>query len=130
MLPDVDSFASPWSPQTGTVRDGCYRERLQTGWYLLLSSQQPSATLYIHTVSNDVWVGAITALIGTGVGGAISFILSPQQLKDARLQRQDEATQERQRRSEDRRFQAYSEYLTRARSHRNGVQAVLLTPRY
>lgn len=77
-------------------------------------------------MSNDVWVGAITTLIGAGLGGTISFILSRQQLKDARLQRQDRATQEQQRRSEDRRFQAYSEYLTRARSYRNGVQAYYL----
>jgi hypothetical protein len=56
----------------------------------------------------------------------ISFVLSRQQLNDARLQRKEEAAREQHRRSEDRRFQAYSEFLIRARSYRNAVQAYYL----
>jgi hypothetical protein len=77
-------------------------------------------------VNTDIWVGAVTALIGAGLGGAISFVLNRQQSNDARLQRKEEELRERKRRSEDRRFQAYSDFLTRARSYRNAVQAYYL----
>jgi len=83
---------------------------------------------YPPDVGNDVWVGAITTLVGAALGGAISFVLSRQQLKDARLQRKEDATREQHRRSEDRRFQAYSDFLTRARSYRHAVQAYYLHP--
>jgi hypothetical protein len=79
-------------------------------------------------VGSDIWVGAITTLVGAALGGAISFALSRQQLNDARLQRKEEAAREQRRRSEDRRFQAYSEFLTRARSYRNALQAYYLHP--
>jgi len=65
-------------------------------------------------------------LTGGLLGGAISFVLSRQQLNDARLQRKEEELRETKRRSEDRRFQAYSDFLTRARSYRNAVQAYYL----
>ena len=77
-------------------------------------------------MSSDIWVGAITTLVGAALGGAISFVLSRQQLKDARLQRREVEIAEQRRRSEDRRFQAYSEFLTRTRSYRNGVEAYYL----
>jgi hypothetical protein len=67
-------------------------------------------------------------LTGALAGGAISYVLSRQQLNDARLQRKEEASRELQRRSEERRFQAYSNYLTRARSYRDSVQAYYLHP--
>jgi hypothetical protein len=79
-------------------------------------------------VSNDIWVGAITTLVGAALGGAISFVLSRQQLNDARLQRKEEAAREQRRRSEDRRFQAYSEFIARARSYRNALQTYYLHP--
>jgi hypothetical protein len=71
-------------------------------------------------------VGAITTLSGGLLGGAISFVLSRQQLNEARLQRKAEAERERRRRSEDKRYQAYSEFLTRARSYRNALQEYYL----
>lgn len=77
-------------------------------------------------MSNDVWVGAIVTLVGAALGGAISFVLSRQQLNYARLQRKEEAAREQGRRSEDRRFQVYSEFLIQARSYRNAVQAYYL----
>jgi hypothetical protein len=77
-------------------------------------------------MNSDVWVGAITTLIGAVLGGAISFILSRQQLNDARRQRKETEIADRRRRSEDRRFQAYSEFLTRTRSYRNAVEAYYL----
>jgi hypothetical protein len=82
------------------------------------------ATLF--PVSTDVWVGAITTLVGAALGGAISFVLSRQQLNDARLQRKESEEAERRRRSEDGRFQAYSEFLSCVRSYRNAVQAYYL----
>ena len=77
-------------------------------------------------MGSDIWVGAITTLVGAVLGGAISFVLSRQQLNDARLQRRETEIVEQRRRSEDRRFQAYSEFLTRTRSYRNGVEAYYL----
>jgi len=81
-------------------------------------------------VSSAVWVGAATTLIGAVLGGAISLALSRLQSKDARLQRQEEEAREQRRRSVDRRFQAYSEFLTRARSFRNATESYYLHPRH
>jgi hypothetical protein len=83
---------------------------------------------YPLDVGNDVWIGAITTLVGAALGGAISFVLSRQQLNDARQQRKEEALRERQRRSDDRRFEAYSEFLIRTRSYRNAVEAYYIHP--
>ena len=102
---------------TGVAADG---NRVQCNSPAVVRLSYPSG------VGNDVWVGAVTTLVGAALGGAISFVLSRQQLKDARLQRKEEATREQRRRSEDRRFQAYSDFLTRARSYRNAVQAYYL----
>jgi hypothetical protein len=75
-----------------------------------------------------VWVGAATTLAGAVLGGAISFLLSWQQTKEARRQRQEDDVREHRRRSVDRRFQAYADFLTRARSFRNAVQVYYLQP--
>jgi hypothetical protein len=85
---------------------------------------------YSHNVSADVWVGAVTTLAGALLGGTISLALSRQQARDARLQRQEEDARERLRRSTDRRFQAYADLLTGARSFRNAVEAYYLHPRH
>jgi hypothetical protein len=79
-------------------------------------------------VSSDVWVGAATTLVGAAVGGAISYLLSWQQVKEARRQRGEDDAREHRRRSMDRRFAAYSEFLTRARSFRNAAEAHYLQP--
>jgi hypothetical protein len=80
-------------------------------------------------VSSDVWIGAVTTLAGAVLGGAISFLLSRQQIREARRQRQEEDARERRRRSADRRFQAYADLLTRARSFRNAAESFYLQPR-
>jgi hypothetical protein len=49
--------------------------------------------------------------------------VSRQQIKSAWIQREADAVEERNRRSEDRRFTAYSEFITRARSSRNALRA-------
>ena len=77
-----------------------------------------------------MWVGAITTLVGAALGGAISFLLSQQQAKEARRQRQEDDLREHRRRSADRRFQAYADFLTRARSFRNAVEAYYERPRH
>jgi hypothetical protein len=84
--------------------------------------------IYALPVSSDVWVGAITTLVGAALGGAISFVLSRQQLNDARLQRREAEETKRRRRSADRRFNAYAEFLTRFRAYRNGVEIYYLHP--
>jgi hypothetical protein len=76
---------------------------------------------YLAGVTLDLWLGAVTTLIGAALGGSISFVVSRQQIKSAWVQREADAAQERNRRSEDRRFTAYSEFLTRARSFRNAL---------
>jgi hypothetical protein len=85
-----------------------------------------SGLSYSPDVGSDVWVGALTTLVGAVLGGTISFMLSRQQLNDARAQRKEAAELEQRRRSEDRRYEAYSDFLTRARSYRNAVQAYYL----
>jgi hypothetical protein len=105
-------------PWTGVGRGGCYKEQLHaTG---------RARSVYPLAVNSDVWVGAITTLVGATLGGAISFVLSRQQLNDARLQRKQAEIVEQRRRSEDRRFQAYSEFLTRTRSYRNALETYYL----
>src|SRR4051812_20211992 len=81
---------------------------------------------YSRDVSSDVWVGAVTTLVGAALGGAISFVLSSQQIREGRRQRQEDDAREHRRRSVDRRFQAYAEFLTRARSFRNAVETYYL----
>lgn len=76
-----------------------------------------------------MWVGAATTLAGALLGGAISLVLSRQQAREARLRRQEDDARERLRRSADRRFQAYSDFLTGARSFRNAVEAYYVHPR-
>ncbi len=70
-----------------------------------------------------MWVGAVTTLAGGLLGGAISVIVSRQQARDARRQRAEDDIREQRRRSEDRRYAVYSEFLTRARSFRNAAEA-------
>jgi hypothetical protein len=84
--------------------------------------------LYSRAVSSDVWVGAVTTLLGAVIGGAISFLLSQQQVKEARRQRLEDGLNDDRRRSADRRFQAYADFLTRARSFRNATEAYYLNP--
>jgi len=74
-------------------------------------------------VSSDVWVGAVTTLAGGLLGGAISILVSRQQAREARRQRAEDDLREQRRRSEDRRYAVYSEFLTQARSFRNAVEA-------
>jgi hypothetical protein len=77
---------------------------------------------YLAGVATDLWLGAATTLIGAALGGSISFIVSRQQIKSAWMQREADAVHERNRRSEDRRFAAYSEFITHARSFRNALR--------
>lgn len=73
-------------------------------------------------MSSELWLGAATTLSGTVLGGAISFVLSRQQMKDARLQRGEQDGRERHRRSMDRRFDAYADFYTKARTFRNALR--------
>jgi hypothetical protein len=73
-------------------------------------------------MNSDLWFGAVTTLAGAVLGGAISFLLSRQQLKDARAQRAEEALREKDRRSVDRRFDAYANFHTQARAYRSAIR--------
>jgi hypothetical protein len=54
--------------------------------------------------------------------------LNWQQAREARRQRQEDDLREHRRRSADRRFQAYADFLTRARSFRNAAEAYYEQP--
>jgi hypothetical protein len=73
-------------------------------------------------VSSDLWVGAITTLSGATLGGAISLVITRQQLKAAHAQRAEDAERDEHRRSIERRFSAYADFLDKARSFRNALR--------
>lgn len=83
---------------------------------------------YLAGVATDLWLGAATTLIGAALGGSISFTVNRQQIKSAWKQREEDAAREQRLRSEDRRFAAYSEFITRARSCRNTLSAYYQHP--
>lgn len=114
LLPDRDSNAGPGCGGTISLGLDCHASADRRCSLACL--------LYDPSVSSDLWVGALTTLAGAVLGGAISYVLSRQQIKDARLQRAEEFTREKQRRSADRRFEAYADFLTKARSFRNAIR--------
>jgi hypothetical protein len=69
-----------------------------------------------------VWIGAATTLSGAAFGGAISFVLNRQQMKDARSQRAEQARLDRHRRSIERRFGACAKFGTHVRAFRNALR--------
>lgn len=71
---------------------------------------------------SDLWVGALATLVGTVLGGAISLLVSRQQILEARAQRADEAARDAARRSLDRRFDAYALFVTSCRAYRNATR--------
>lgn len=73
-------------------------------------------------MSSDLWVGAIATLSGAAIGGAISLVISRQQLKAADAQRAKDAERERHSRSIERRLSAYADFLDKARSCRNALR--------
>jgi hypothetical protein len=73
-------------------------------------------------------VGAVTTLAGAVLGGGISYLVSRQQVREARRQRQEDDAREHRRRSIERRFQAYADFLTRTRSFRNAAETYYLQP--
>jgi hypothetical protein len=73
-------------------------------------------------VSSDLWVGAIITLSGATLGGAISLVITRQQLKAAHAQRAEDAERDEHRRSIERRFSAYADFLDKARSFRNALR--------
>jgi hypothetical protein len=92
------------------------------------SAQNAVILSYSRDVSSDVWVGAATTLVGAVLGGVISFLVGGQQAREARRQRQEDDVREQRTRSADRRFQAYADFLTRARSFRNAIATYYLQP--
>jgi hypothetical protein len=73
-------------------------------------------------VDSALWIGAVTGLAGAALGGGITYLASVQQIKAARAQRLEDERADQGRRSLERRFTAYSRFLTRARRFRNAVR--------
>jgi hypothetical protein len=79
-------------------------------------------SFYALSVNADIWLGAVTTLAGAGLGGAISFLLSRQQIRDSRSQRAEAILEDRKRRSLERRFSAYADFITHARRYRSAIR--------
>ena len=73
-----------------------------------------------------VWIGASTTLLGALLGGAISLVLSRQQIKASEAQQEAERADQKSQRNVERRFQIYSDFLIRSRSLRNALKAYYL----
>lgn len=73
-------------------------------------------------MNSALWIGAVTGLAGAAVGGAISYVVNFQQIREARAQRRKEERADQARRSLERRFAAYADFLTSARRFRNAVR--------
>lgn len=69
-----------------------------------------------------VWLASVTGLVGVALGGLVSLAVSRQQIREAHALRADEASQERYRRSVDRRFKAFSEFIIHHRAARGALQ--------
>ena len=72
-------------------------------------------------MGTSAWLAPVAGLVGVLLGGLVSFAVSYQQIREARSQRADEANQERQRRSEDRRFKAYADFIMSHRAVQNAL---------
>jgi hypothetical protein len=72
-------------------------------------------------VNADLWVGSLTTLAGALLGGVISYVLSRQQILEARRRNQEEWKLQSEQGSRDRRFSCYSDFITQARAYRGAV---------
>lgn len=72
----------------------------------------------------DLWIGSATTLAGAFLGGVISYVLSRQQIREARQQHLVEWRLQSEQSSRDRRFSCYSDFITRARAYRGAVRAI------
>jgi len=79
---------------------------------------------YPWCMSVDIWLGAATTLAGVGLGGVVSFALNHQQMRDACNQRAEEDERLKKRRSEDRRFDAYTNFSTSLRCYRDSIRGL------
>jgi hypothetical protein len=75
-------------------------------------------------MSADIWLGAVTTVAGAGLGGVISLALNRQQMRDAREQHTEDYALLKNRRSEDRRFDAYTNFSTCLRSYRDSIRVL------
>ena len=60
------------------------------------------ADAYAPPVDSALWVGAATGLAGTAVGGAITYLVSVQQIRENRAQRRETGRAGQVRRAEQR----------------------------
>jgi hypothetical protein len=75
-------------------------------------------------VNADLWFGSLTTLAGALLGGLISYVLSRQQILEARRRNQEEWKLQSEQNSRDRRFGCYSDFISQARAYRGAVRTL------
>jgi hypothetical protein len=73
----------------------------------------------------DLWVGAATTLVGGILGGSISLLLNRQQMRFEHMQRRESELEGRYSQSVDRRFRAYSDFMTSSRTYRDSLRSLI-----
>jgi hypothetical protein len=82
--------------------------------------------MYLARMNLGVWIGAGTTLLGALLGGAISLVLSRQQIKASQARQEADRANQNYQHNIERRFQVYSDFLIRSRSLRNALKAYYL----
>src|SRR6476646_647282 len=72
-------------------------------------------------METSAWLTSVIGLAGVMLGGLVSFAVSHQQIREARSQQADDARRERYQRSEDRRFQAFADFISSHRAVQNAL---------
>jgi hypothetical protein len=72
-------------------------------------------------MDTSAWLAPLAGLVGVILGGLVSYAVSFQQIREARSQRVDEADREQRRRSEERRFKAYADFIMGHRAVQNAL---------
>ena len=116
---DVAFRIASWS-LPGVLADEQQFRRPGSGFRMVTPMCRQGSTLLL--MGSAVWLASVAALIGVALGGLVSLAVSRQQIREARAIRADEASQERYRRSVDRRFKAFSEFIIQHRTARGALQ--------
>jgi hypothetical protein len=79
-------------------------------------------SIYALPMGTSAWFTGVIGLAGVLLGGLASFAVSHQQIREARIQRVDDARLEREQQSRDRRFQAFADFINGHRAVQHALQ--------